>query len=70
MFISIWVVFAYMMADVMPRGHGGDGAGDSPPRDGFGRGSHEQDRKYNYKYKSKFTILFHLLLQLTHHFYL
>ncbi|MFS7937406.1 hypothetical protein Hanom_Chr05g00427161 [Helianthus anomalus] len=33
------------MADVMPRGHGGDGA-DEPPPGGFGRrGHHEEDRK-------------------------
>lgn len=33
------------MADVMARGHGGDGAEDPPAPNGDGRGDHEMDRK-------------------------
>ncbi|KAJ0496620.1 putative transcription factor interactor and regulator CCHC(Zn) family [Helianthus annuus] len=40
---SLWFVFLYLMADVMPRGHGGDGAGDPPNPDPFRRGTHETD---------------------------
>ncbi|MFS7966421.1 putative transposase, Ptta/En/Spm, plant [Helianthus anomalus] len=40
---SLLFVFVYLMADVMPRGHGGDGAGDPPNPDPFRRGTHEID---------------------------
>ncbi|KAJ0943403.1 hypothetical protein HanPSC8_Chr03g0103781 [Helianthus annuus] len=41
--ISILLIFAYLMADVAPWGHRGDGAGDPPPPGGFLRGTHETD---------------------------
>ncbi|KAJ0800914.1 hypothetical protein HanPI659440_Chr03g0110781 [Helianthus annuus] len=40
---SSWFVFVYLMADMIPRGHGGDGAGDPPHPDPFRRGTHETD---------------------------
>ncbi|KAJ0476562.1 hypothetical protein HanHA300_Chr13g0478751 [Helianthus annuus] len=40
---SLWFVLVYLMADVVPRGHGGDGAGDPPFPDPFRRGTHEAD---------------------------
>ncbi|XP_076930815.1 uncharacterized protein LOC143595759 [Bidens hawaiensis] len=33
----------FVMADIMPRGHGGDGAEDPPPPGGFRRGCQEED---------------------------
>ncbi|MFS7936901.1 hypothetical protein Hanom_Chr05g00421211 [Helianthus anomalus] len=42
---SLWFVFVYLMAVVIPRGHGGHGAGDPPYPDPFWRGTHEIDRK-------------------------
>ncbi|KAJ0514277.1 hypothetical protein HanHA300_Chr10g0367761 [Helianthus annuus] len=40
---SILLIFAYLMADVAPWGHGGDGAGDPPIPPGGFRGTHETD---------------------------
>ncbi|KAJ0718674.1 hypothetical protein HanLR1_Chr08g0273201 [Helianthus annuus] len=40
---SILSIFAYLMADVAPWGHGGDGAGDPPLPPGGFRGTHETD---------------------------
>ncbi|KAJ0510647.1 hypothetical protein HanIR_Chr11g0543151 [Helianthus annuus] len=40
---SILLIFAYLMADVAPWGHGGDGAGDPPIPSGGFRGTHETD---------------------------
>ncbi|MFS7920256.1 hypothetical protein Hanom_Chr03g00222361 [Helianthus anomalus] len=40
--ISILLIFAYLMVDVAPWRHGGDGAGDPPPPV-FLRGTHETD---------------------------
>ncbi|MFS7937365.1 hypothetical protein Hanom_Chr05g00426711 [Helianthus anomalus] len=40
---SLWFVFVYLIADVLPREHGGDGAGDPPPPDPFRRGTYETD---------------------------
>ena len=42
---SILLIFAYLMADVAPWGHGGDGAGDPPIPPGGFRGTHETDGK-------------------------
>ncbi|MFS8021338.1 hypothetical protein Hanom_Chr16g01426251 [Helianthus anomalus] len=41
--MSLWFVFVYLMADVVPRGHESDGAGDPPSLDPFRRGTHETD---------------------------
>ncbi|KAJ0820553.1 hypothetical protein HanPSC8_Chr16g0709331 [Helianthus annuus] len=40
---SVLLIFAYLMADVAPWGHGGDGAGDPPLPPGGFRGTHETD---------------------------
>ncbi|KAJ0808784.1 hypothetical protein HanPI659440_Chr01g0007181 [Helianthus annuus] len=42
---SVLLIFAYLMADVAPWGHGGDGAGDPSPPGGHFRGTHETDGK-------------------------
>lgn len=39
----IWIIILYLMADVMGRGHGGDGREDPPPPFGGGRGQHQLD---------------------------
>ncbi|KAM0025050.1 hypothetical protein Hdeb2414_s0021g00569911 [Helianthus debilis subsp. tardiflorus] len=38
---SLWFVLIYLMADVVPQGHGGDEAGDPPFPDPFRHGTHE-----------------------------
>ncbi|KAD4180501.1 hypothetical protein E3N88_29092 [Mikania micrantha] len=40
---TLWIVLAILMADVMPRGHGGDGDDDPTPPGGYRRGVHEDD---------------------------
>ncbi|MFS7915685.1 hypothetical protein Hanom_Chr02g00168141 [Helianthus anomalus] len=40
---SVLLIFVYLMADVVPWGHGGDGAGDPPIPPGGFRGTHETD---------------------------
>ncbi|KAF5798420.1 hypothetical protein HanXRQr2_Chr07g0292701 [Helianthus annuus] len=37
------LIFAYLMVDVAPWGHGGEGAGDPPPHGGYFSGTHETD---------------------------
>lgn len=39
----IWTIVFYLMADVMARGHDGDGSEDPPPPGGQLRGQHEVD---------------------------
>ncbi|KAF5812275.1 hypothetical protein HanRHA438_Chr04g0200521 [Helianthus annuus] len=39
----LWFVLVYLMADVVPLGHSGGGAGDPPFPDPFRRGTHETD---------------------------
>lgn len=56
--VSLWIILLYVMADVMARGHGGDGSEDPPPPTGRGGGHHERDRK---SYYNLFTIFIHLL---------
>ncbi|KAL4568843.1 hypothetical protein LXL04_024460 [Taraxacum kok-saghyz] len=41
--MMIWYIVLHLMADVMGRGHGGDGAEDPPPPHGRERGQHEMD---------------------------
>lgn len=39
----IWILALYLMADVMGRGHDGDGSEDPPRLGGRLRGQHEED---------------------------
>ena len=59
--LSLWIVLVYMMADVIGRGHGGDGAEEPPPPGGddFWRGHGADGKLYN---KSVFTIFTSLII--------
>ena len=66
--LSFWLVFVCMMADVIPRGHGGDGSEDPPPPHWYTQSTHADDGKSYYKlYFSIFTSF--ILNILTNYFY-